>query len=801
MARINTLSTPPQRLPYTKKTKEWRKDNLDYADKHSFYHNEGVRQSIRNKVINLNLYNGMVNLKDLTDVVNPYHQDASFIPDNIPHHPIVVPKIDLLVGEEVKRRFDWKVIVSNHDAVSAKEAEKKRVLMQKLQEYLMANYPEGEQEAKLNELEKYMKYDWQDLREKMANQILRHYYQEQDFDTTFNDGFKDALILAEEIYQIDVVHGEPVLSKLNPLKVHSVRSGNSNKIEDSSIIIIEDHWSPGKIVDYFHDELKPEDIDHILEYTTTKTSGSYSDDENNHVLLRDSLEGWQSRDMYDNLFNIAEINGHFFGSDFTDENGNIRVFRCYWKSLKKIQKVKYYDEYGETQYKIRSEEYRPNKLMGEEADSMWVNEWWEGTKIGKDIYLQMRPRPVQFNKINNPSYCHPGIVGQIYNTNQGRAVSLMDRMKNYQYMYDVIWDRLNKAIATNYGKIFEMDLAKVPANWEIEKWLHFAVVNKIAVIDSFKEGTQGASTGRLAGGMNTQGGRAIDLETGAYIQQHIQLLEFIKMEMSEIAGVTKQREGAIHQNETASGVERSVNQSSHITEYWFATHEAVKIRVLQAFLETAKVALRGNNKKAQYILDDQSIQTLNVDGDEFCEADYGIICTSSSKAMELEQLLKQNAQAFIQNGGSMSSIMDIFFSPSLADMRRKLEATEEEMFKRQNKANEDANRVAQEAAQQQAALEEAKLQLEDIKNIRDNDTQRYIAELKASIDSANMEGDGIEDPIGREKLELDKEKARKDHLVKMKSLDQDMEQHKDKMQREDKKIAVAKSKPKPTSKS
>lgn len=792
MSRINTLNTPPQKLPYSKKTKEWRKDNVDYGDKHSFYHNESVRQSIRNKVINLNLYNGLVNVSDLTDVVNPYSLDASFVPDNIPHHPIAVPKINLLLGEEIKRRFDWKAIVSNSEAVSLKEEEKKKELIGKMSEFLQANYSEEEQEGKLKEVEDYMKYDWQDLREKMANQIIRHYYQEQDFDTTFNEGFLDALILAEEIYQVDIVHKEPVLTKLNPLKVHSVRSGNSNRIEDSSIIIIEDHWSPGRIVDYFHEELKPKDIDYILEYTTTKSSGSYSDDNNNHVLLRDSLEHIEGHHMYDNLFGIAELNGHYFGSDYTDENGNIRVFRIYWKSLKKIKKVKYYDEYGEVQYKIRSEEYVPNEMLGEEATSLWVNEWWEGTKIGKDVYLQMRPRPVQFNRLNNPSECHPGIIGHVYNTNQGRAVSLMDRMKNYQYMYDVIWDRLNKAISTNYGKIFELDLAKIPSNWEMEKWLHFAVVNKIAVIDSFKEGTQGAATGKLAGGMNTQGGRSIDMETGSYIQQHIQLLEFIKMEMSEIAGVTKQREGAIHQNETASGVERSVNQSSHITEYWFNTHEKVKTRVLSAFLETAKVALKGNNRKVQYILDDQSIQMLNIDGNEFNEADYGIVCTTSSKAQELEGLLKQNAQAFMQNGGSMAAVMDIFFSPSLADMRRKLELSEEEMYARQSKSQEDQNKLAKQVQEDVKALEYAKLELDDNKNIRDNETQILIAEMRAA--EGGEEDDGIS-TLDSEKLDIDRDKMKQDHLDKMKDLDNKMKMHKDKMQREDKKIAASKSKP------
>ena len=93
MARVG-LKQPSQRLAYVKKGKSWRIDNIDAADTHSFYHNESVRKSLRNKVINLNLYNGIVDIRDLTDVVNPYNMDASVVPDNLPQHPIAVPKID-----------------------------------------------------------------------------------------------------------------------------------------------------------------------------------------------------------------------------------------------------------------------------------------------------------------------------------------------------------------------------------------------------------------------------------------------------------------------------------------------------------------------------------------------------------------------------------------------------------------------------------------------------------------------------------------------------------------------------------
>lgn len=782
--RINSLVLPRQRLPYKQKNLEWRKDCVDYADRHSFYNNERVRKSLQNKIINLNMYNGIIDIRDLTNVVNPHQIDASFVPDNLPHHPILVPKIDLLVGEETKRRFDWSVIVTNPDAISKKEEDKKTFLTQKVTEFLQQNYSDEELKAKMDDLGKHMKYSWQDIREKTASQILKHYSQEQRFDRLFNDGFKDALIFAEEIYQCDIIQDEPVLTKLNPLKVHTVRSGNSDRIEDSSIIIIQDHWSPHRIIDVYHDELKPEDIDYILEYSTTSSKGSYSDDQNNHVLLRDALNTGVEG-MYDTIFNLAELNGHFFGSNYTDDTGNIRVLKVLWKSIKQVKKVKFYDEYGSEQFKTVSEEYIPNKDLGEEVTPMWVSEWWEGVKVGKDVYLNLKPRKVQYNKIYNASICGPGIIGQIYNTNQSKAVSLVDRCKNYQYMYDVIWDRLNKAIATNYGKIFELDIAKIPNNWEIDKWMHFAVVNKIAVIDSFKEGNQGAATGKLAGSMNTQGGRVMDMETGSYIQQHIQLLEFIKAEMGEIAGVSAQRQGQVENRETVGGVERAVNQSSHITEYWFMLHEQCKIRVLECFLETAKEALKGNNKKVQYILDDQSIQILNIEDEEFCEQDYGIVLTTSSKTQELEQMIKSNAQAFLQNGGSMSTIMDIYFSPSLMDMRRKLEEAEEQLHQRQSEQSDQANKIQDAHNKATIDLENRKLELEDMKNQRDNQTKYDIALLSQEAITGDLNGDGIEDPLEREKFNLSVEEKRDSYILKMKQLNNDMQKHKDNVKLEE----------------
>lgn len=777
---------PRQKLSYKQKGKQWRTDCVNSADKYSFYNNERVRQTIQNRVVNINLYNGIVSPHDMLNTLNPQQIDAEFVSKVIPHKPIMVPKIDVLVGEEINRPFDWFFTVINKDAITKKEEEKSALVKEKLISILQQGLSEEESQKELEKHNKYLKYNYQDSRERMVNHLVKHYYEELGFENKFNAGIKDAFIMAEEIYQCDIVSGEPTFEKLNPIKVHSIRSGNSSKIEDSDLIVIEDHWSPGKILDIFYDELKASDVDVITEYSTSTGQSKYTTDDENHLLLQD-----QHSEVLNDYLGIAEVNGHQFSSSYIDSSGNVRILRVYWRSQKKIYKLKFYDEYGEIDYKYVSEEYIPNEDLGEELTTYWVNEWWEGTKIGKDIYIRMRPKPVQYNRLSNPSVCGPGIVGEVYNTNQGRAISMVDKMKNYQYLYDVIWDRLNTAIAKNLGKILLLDISLIPAGWEPEKWIAQATKLGIGVIDGFKEGNAGAAQGKLAGQMNGTNTRAIDLETGNYIQQHIQLLEFIKTEMGEIAGISKQREGNISNRETVGGIERGVTQSSHITEWWFMKHEEVKRRCLSVFLETAKIALKDNKKKLQYITDDMSMQIIDIDGNEINEADYGLIVSSSANVKKVHQTLETLAQAFLQNGGSYTTVIDILTSQSLADIRRKIEDSEEQTNARNAKVEEDRNAIAQQVAQQEAADKQLDRDLKIYEVDKRSDTEIQKAIIQSNDKQMALESSDDED---NEPSELEYQKHKDDLLLKIKSLDNQMKMHNDKMEKEDKKIAVSKQK-------
>lgn len=786
------INLPPQQLPFNKKNKAWRKKHLDWADSKTFFNYSLVRKSVIHKKINYDLLNGKLHMSDLEMILNPEKLQAGFIPDRIQHYPIMNSKLNVLRGEESKRVFDFKVVVTNPNAITEIENNKKQELLQKLQEWV-SNTSQSEEKAnqELEKINDYYTYEWQDMREIRANALLNHYVKELNISLMFNQGFMDAMAVGEEIYQCDIVGGEPTIERLNPLKVRIFKSGYSNKIEDADMIILEDYWSPGKVIDTYYDVLTKKDMEYIEKMPDhvgqAATDSMDNVDErygfvNNHMIGDEiSTEGF----FWDPLGGYDGVNNSLLPYDVA---GNLRVLRVYWKSRRKIKKVRSYDpQTGEEVFNFYPETYVIDKNAGEEEQIFYVNEAWEGTKIGTDIYVNMRPRVVQYNRLSNPSRCHFGIVGSIYNLNDNRPFSLVDMMKPYNYLYDAIHDRLNKLIARNWGSLLRLDFAKKPKEWDVEKWLYYARTMGLAVEDSFKEGSMGAATGKLAGALNNASTGVIAASDGNQIQQYINLLEFIKMEMAEIIGITKQREGQVSNRETVGGVERATLQSSHITEWLFFIHEDVKKRVLECFLETAKIALRGRSKKFQYILSDSSMKVMEIDGDEFAEADYGLVVDNSNGIQELNSKLDTLAQAALQNQTlSFSTIMKLFSSSSLAEKQRLVEKDERNIQERQAQVQQQQLQAQQQEIEQKSQIEQAKMQQEDILNQRDNETKILIAQMQAY--SKNNEDDNISEPeysqeakdkliqqikefdakikLERDKLNFEKQKHSEDNALK-----------------------------------
>lgn len=707
--------------------------------------NDSVRSSLTNKRINYDLVSGKIHMDDIMLVLDPSGNDKAFVPDTIQHYPVMNGKLEVLRGEEIERRFDYRVVCTNQNAVSDIERRKADELHAVLEQIVRAGVKDEEElRSKLNSVDSEFRYGWQDQREVRANALLNHYCRQQNINGLFAEGFMDALTVGEEIYWCHVRGGSPVVDRMDPLKIHCWRSGMSSKIEDADVVVYEDYWSIGKVYETFHAELTKSDRQYLERLGLgDRGSGDGYRDETKAFVNANLVTG-----------DAVVVDGRYLfggkaGGDYTDSDGNVRVLHMWWKSLRPLKRVKRYDpETGEAEYLLLGEDYIADKTAGEEVEDIWVNEAWEGFKIGKDIYIGIRPCEVQFNTMENPSVCHFGLVGSFYNINSNRVFSMVDTLKPFAYLYDVIHERLNEAMASHIGQAYELDMASVPEGWTPEKFMFYLRKNHIAVKDSFKEGNYGAATGKLAGNFAANSRGIIGNDNGNIIQQHQQILAFIVDEMSKASGITPQREGMVQNRETVGGIERATLQSSYITEWLFSTHNDVKRRVLEAYLEVLKFSMKGRNESFQYKLSDGSLSVMEIDGDEFVENDYGLIVDNSPYAQRLSQELGTLAQAAMQNQTvSMSSVMRIYTSTSVSETIRLIQAEEEERMRQQQEQLQQQQRLAQQQLEQNMQLEQARMEAEERRNIRDNETKLEIARIQAQgrIEAEREYGEAIID--------------------------------------------------------
>ncbi len=823
MSHYRSSQFPKQKVKDSKKTDNWAKKCIDAAEDMALWRDDNIRQDYYNKVINYNLANDILDQSDVEKVCNPFGiKGGGDPPAKMQNYPIANPKIDLLVGEEMKRKFDFRATVINDDAISSKEKEKKKQLTDLIKEEVTTDQNDpNKTKEKLKDKKRFLDYEFQDIRERRAQHLLNYRIRKDDIQYEFSRGFFDALLAGEEIYRADIVAGEPVLKKCNPLNIHTVRGGESPYIEDSDIIVEDGYYSPGSIIDEFYDYLTPKQIDEIEDMMS---QGNASGDGLIDVSGKEpsfTLDGYYVGGNSGRDVNVNDTNsqGYYGSSGFGgvyDDEGNIRVIRVVWRSYRRVGKLTYRDEDGEEQMDLVHEDYEPVESEGEEIEYIWISEFWEGTRIGassledsiEGIYVKMKPRPIQFRTKDNLSEAKPGYIGTAYNINDSKAKSLMDRMKPYQYLYNAIMYRTELGLSKNWGKILELDTSKVPDNWDIDKWMHYATTMGIAVVDSFKEGNKGAATGKLAGNFNTTG-KTLDMEAGNYIQQHIALLEFIEKQMGIISGVSEQRQGQIQSRELVGNVERSVVQSNHITEKWFKIHDNTKVRCLRALLETAKTAYKDRKKRLQYVTDDLSQMISEIDGEQFNEVDFGIDISDSGSDTELFEQLKQLAHAALQNDKlNFAQLMDIYSTESISTIKRKVERSEREKDKEE-----------QEQAQKAQQLEMQKMKKEEENNAREHQLEKYKSELeskdkeldriskekienmklaakeKEKLMDNDLNDNSIKDSIDMEKLENEREKIEKEHEEKQKELEKEEEElelekkkHEDQMELERKKL-------------
>ena len=337
--------------------------------------------------------------------------------------------------------------------------------------------------------------------------------------------------------------------------------------------------------------------------------------------------------------------------------------------------------------------------------------------------------------MDNPSVCNPGIIGTtLYSLSNSISTSLVGEAKALQLMYNLYMTKLDLAIKKYKGRIGKLPIHLIPDGWDVDKWMYYAEYLGWAVEDAFSESSKPVFQGRPAG-LFQQGSPVIDLSTGNEIQTYIHLLEFIERRFADITGITPQRKGAISASETVGGVERSVLQSSNITERWFSIHENTRKRALRVLLEAGKIAWRGKSFVKEYVLDHGTKNLLQFDYNTFKTASYGVDIVDGARELEALQALRGMSQAFLQNGGSLSMVASLLRINNLGELQRKIETYEQQI---QQMREQEAQRQ-QQMLQQQLEQKERELQISLEEGEKDRNKDVLIAQIRAEADIARAQ--------------------------------------------------------------
>ena len=695
------------KLPSKNLIKGWVSDIAAFAsDNLSVHNSEHVRASVHDARINLDLYDGTIDPSDFVSMVNPMELSTLDVSRELHHYPIAAPILDLLTGEEINKPYEPIIEITNNVGMQGKSQRRREyvdIQMQKLEQSFEGDEKQLAQEVK--RLTKYMKYTYKDIKEMKASALFDEYYKKLNVEAKMVEGYRGMWNTAEEAYAIDIVNKEPTFEILDTTKLRTWGSSNSSRMEDADILAYENHFSAGKLIDMYGDLLSKTDIDDILEgnIQSSKTFDA--------GLITDGQ-----------FIPVGSIQGNEFGLGTTDSNGNIRHLRIRWKAYVEYHRIAFKDPAtGEEQEKLRFKAY---KLQDGEARTgkTWGYQWWICTLIGDSIIVDAKQQPILNKSVSKVSEGHPGVVGEVYNMVNRVAIPAMTKMRSQQYMYDVIMDNIIVAMSKNIGPILDMDMSKKPDNWDVKKWLSFIYKYNMKFKDSFREINKGSAKGQLAGNLTSGQDSVQQLDFGNYIQQLMQLAEYMRKSAPESIGISQQRLGSVGTRETVGGVERATSQSSHVTEWYSFKHENVKNRACDLLVNAAIVALDSNPKLMETMVEDRVLRQLDIVEDDFSNTDLGIRVTDSTKAHEYKNILEQSAHAHMQNGGKFGFVFDILFSNSMAEKRRLIEAQEDE----------DRQAMQEEQARESEQIQTA-LEAEQADKQADRDAEKYKVDLEAKV--------------------------------------------------------------------
>ena len=717
---MNRTNFPRQLLTDKEKTKEWCEQNLDAMAPFIAQHDNNMYINDRYKDIrNYQAYHGHFDPKDYEYITEQY---GTPFPARMTNFNIIAPKIDLLTSEELRRPLETQVNSINKDAVNRKQDVRVSLIAEELLQDLKKeiNTAVGMDIAMNNtgmpipdDIEEFMRYTYKEAIETTVESGLEYLKEKYRWKDLFRNGFRDLLVTGKVFYKTEVLNGDPYIRKVDPRNVAFDTSIESDYI-DNAQWVVEQRWlSVNEILDEYGDELDAEDVAEL--------------EKMRHISSGDQLNYYNS--------NIDWV------QQDTKSGIRIRLIHGEWKSIRAVKfKVSPNKHNPENPFrKMVKDDYKPRK--NEEIETKYVDDIWEGTKIGGRIVVNCRRRANQVRSVDDAGSTPLSYTGCVHNMSSGRCSSLVDVLKHIQMLYNVVMYHIELTLSRAGGKAVVYDVSQMPSNigMDMQTVLYHIKNDGIIPINSRDEGADTARFNQF---------QQVDFTLSNSVQQLINLKLMLEQTAGQVCGISPQREGAVSQYEAVGNVQRTVVQSNLVTEGWFFQHSEVKKRAIEKLANLMKVCWAGG-KHAGYVLGDGAYKFLKV-LPNIALNDYGLYITEGGKEDAIKQAVTQLAQASLQNGSiDLLNVIKVLKADSLVEAEAILENGLKEMPETQQMAAQQQQMALQAQAEQKQAEMNFEMKLKEM----DAQSKLQVAQEtnKGKIAVANIQAD-LEADIVTDKL-------------------------------------------------
>jgi hypothetical protein len=808
-----------------KQDESWIKNTMDY------FANKAYAEYVKNRdtfVKNYDLIKGILRMEDFyqepqvksfTDMMTADLQ----LPAYVKMYSIMTTPVNELVGEITKRPDTFRVKAFDDDS----KAEELQFKTDILQQYVIAQAKQkivqqaamqGEEidEEELQQMTMDQVKDVLDsytsVAEKWANHVLTCQKAEFNLKEKSEDAFRDMLISGREFYHIYEDNSKLGfnIEVANPKNTWFLTTPDRKWISDptgraqgayaaGTVQVME----LSEIIESIPD-LTKEEIDHLR--SSLQDYGLINVRESN-LGNPDAIPGTDSI-MYDTFDPLVLQTRMIIESEMKENNDGLKDFlgltsnvssfgykyvvvRSYWISKKKIGKLIYLDELGNEQSVLVDENYKSGTVPTQQSlEWGWINQWYQGTKIGPDIY-HIKP----FKLLN---YCP--IIGTTFEVKNTEAKSLVDLMKPFQVLYNVCMNQLYKLLEKEVGKVYLTSIRHIPvpkdgdAQDALDIWEMEARNRGVVFIDDSPENLKSPSSFNQF--------RDIDLTRTQEIQSRYTLAQQLKNECWELVGMSRQRMGSVAASESATGVNAAVQQSYSQTEPLFVAHEYIMGQLYQSIIDAA---LYVESKKPQstlsYITNEGEAAFVQVNGSDLRFRDLKVFLTNRPEDKQMFDELRGLSQAVIQNGGSLYDVIELYSTKSMRamkkvfkDLRDRQMQMQDQQMQQQQQQIEQQREIAAAQLQQAQLQKEQDMANDNYQNELDRINKKEIALIAAESKAgplSDVDESGTPDVLEINKLVAEQSRTAKEYEMKMADIQGKNVQNLQKLEIEREKLKVA----------